>query len=133
MKVEYVDSAIGIGQDLVIEGKEYASAKDKATFDMNSLMYILRSYQTYANIPGNLRIRSRDIEEAFRWCGKSGYIRLVTIHCYSEEDEFNICKVYAEKNRKTVLVVDINEQGKEVNLSPQTLEETRKRKENEET
>lgn len=73
MKVEYVTSPIGGGTELYISAAEYKRVNSKDGWsDRQNLMFAVRSY-TQTNQSRN-KIKSRDLEEAFRHIKKDGTI-----------------------------------------------------------
>ena len=70
MKVEYVTSPIGGGTELYISAAEYKRVNSKDGWsDRQNLMFAVRSY-TQTNQSRN-KIKSRDLEEAFRHIKKT--------------------------------------------------------------
>lgn len=77
MKVEYVTSPIGGGTELYISAAEYKRVNSKDGWsDRQNLIFAVRSY-TQTNQSRN-KIKSRDLEEAFRHIKKDGTIVLAT-------------------------------------------------------
>lgn len=77
MKVEYVTSPIGGGTELYISAAEYKRVNSRDGWsDRQNLMFAVRSY-TQTNQSRN-KIKSRDLEEAFRHIKKDGTIVLAT-------------------------------------------------------
>ena len=111
MKVEYVTSPIGGGTELYISAAEYKRVNSKDGWsDRQNLMFAVRSY-TQTNQSRN-KIKSRDLEEAFRHIKKDGTIVLAT----NLAGEFAWCEIYVITDNKIIPVLTSSD-GENVNIN----------------
>ena len=119
MKVEYVTSTIGVGTELHISAAEYKRVSSKDGWsDRQNLLFAVLSY-TQANQSRN-KIRSRDLEEAFRHIKKDGTIVLVT----KSDGEFAWCEIYVITDSKIIPVLTSSDgENFNINYSEKTKRE----------
>lgn len=119
MKVEYVTSPIGGGTELYISAAEYKRVNSKDGWsDRQNLMFAVRSY-TQTNQSRN-KIKSRDLEEAFRHIKKDGTIVLAT----KLAREFAWCEIYVITDNKIIPVLTSSDgENFNINYSEKTKRE----------
>lgn len=119
MKVEYVTSPIGGGTELYISAAEYKRVNSKdGRSDRQNLIFAVRSY-TQTNQSRN-KIKSRDLEEAFRHIKKDGTIVLAT----KLAGEFAWCEIYVITDNKIIPVLTSSDgENFNINYSEKTKRE----------
>ena len=123
MRVEYVTSTIGVGTELHISAAEYKRVNSKDGWnDRPNLLFAVRSY-TQANQSRN-KIKSRDLEEAFRHIKKDGTITLIT----KLAGEFSWCEIYVITDNKIIPVITSSDgENFNINYSDKTKRELNRR------
>ena len=122
MKVEYITSSLGTGTELHISAAEYKRINtENGWHEHPNMMFAIRSY-VRENQCAN-KIRSRDLEEAYRHIKKVGTIALVT----QTDGEVAWCELY-EITEGEIIPVITSKDGHEfnINYSSKTLRQMKR-------